>query len=161
MRPMESQLTLRPLGDDEYDAWYAFVRDEFAKSLIELGDTPVDAAHARAEKVMEDVLPEGLATPGQAVSVVERGGEPVGKLWLAEREMDGRQVLYIYDVEVEEAYRGQGLGRATMLLAEDEARARGLSRIELNVFGGNAVARRLYLSLGYAERSISMGKDLA
>jgi len=48
-----------------------------------------------------------------------------------------------------------------MRLAEDEARALGVSRIELNVFGGNAVARRLYLSMGYAERAISMGKDLA
>lgn len=158
---MESTLHLRPLRDDEYEGWYAYVRDEFARGLIELADTPVEAAHARAEQVMADVLPEGLATPGHWVSVVERDGERVGRLWLAEREMDGRQVLYIYDVEIEEAFRGQGLGRATMLLAEDEARARGLSRIELNVFGGNAVARRLYLSLGYAERAISMGKDVA
>lgn len=157
---MESPLRLRPLRDDEYEAWYAYVRDEFAKSLIELADTPADAAHARAEQVMGDVLPDGLGTAGHWVSVVERDGERVGKLWLAVREMDGRQVLYIYDVEIEEAYRGQGLGRAAMLLAEDEARARGLSRIELNVFGGNAVARKLYLSLGYAERAISMGKDL-
>jgi RimJ/RimL family protein N-acetyltransferase len=47
-----------------------------------------------------------------------------------------------------------------MLLAEDEARARGIGRIELNVFGGNAVARRLYLSLGYVERAVLMAKDL-
>jgi len=157
---MESTLRLQPLRDDEYDGWYNYVRDEFAKSLIELADTPVDAARARAEQVMADVLPEGLATPGHSVSVVERDGERIGMLWLAEREMDGRQVLYIYDVEIEETYRGQGLGRAAMLLAEDEARSRGLSRIELNVFGGNAVARKLYLSLGYVERAISMGKDL-
>jgi ribosomal protein S18 acetylase RimI-like enzyme len=47
-----------------------------------------------------------------------------------------------------------------MLLAEDEARRRGLTRIELNVFGGNEVARNLYRSLGYVETSAQMAKDL-
>jgi hypothetical protein len=47
-----------------------------------------------------------------------------------------------------------------MLLAEDEARKRGRSRLELNVFGGNEVARKLYRSLGYVEAAVHMGKDL-
>jgi RimJ/RimL family protein N-acetyltransferase len=47
-----------------------------------------------------------------------------------------------------------------MLLVEDQARARDIRRIELNVFGGNTVARRLYLSLGYVERAVLMAKDL-
>jgi ribosomal protein S18 acetylase RimI-like enzyme len=47
-----------------------------------------------------------------------------------------------------------------MLLAEDEARARGLGRVELNVFGGNEVARDLYRSLGYRESAVQMAKDL-
>jgi ribosomal protein S18 acetylase RimI-like enzyme len=47
-----------------------------------------------------------------------------------------------------------------MLLAEEEARVRGLNRIELNVFGGNDVARGLYRSLGYVETSAQMAKDL-
>jgi RimJ/RimL family protein N-acetyltransferase len=47
-----------------------------------------------------------------------------------------------------------------MLLAEREALALGIHRIELNVFGANAVARKLYLSLGYVERAVLMGKDL-
>jgi ribosomal protein S18 acetylase RimI-like enzyme len=47
-----------------------------------------------------------------------------------------------------------------MRLAEDEARSRGIGRIELNVFGGNEVARNLYRSLGYTETSLQMAKDL-
>jgi ribosomal protein S18 acetylase RimI-like enzyme len=68
--------------------------------------------------------------------------------------------MYVYNVEVDEIHRGVGLGRAAMLLAEAEALARGIDRIELNVWGGNAVARGLYRSLGYVERAISMAKDL-
>jgi ribosomal protein S18 acetylase RimI-like enzyme len=48
-----------------------------------------------------------------------------------------------------------------MDLAEDEARRRGLERIHLNVFAGNTIARSLYESLGYQERSVSMSKGLA
>ena len=47
-----------------------------------------------------------------------------------------------------------------MLLAESEARRRGLDRVALNVFGGNEVARSLYRSLGYGENAIVMSKNL-
>ena len=69
-------------------------------------------------------------------------------------------MIFIYDVEIDEAHRGKGYGRAAMELAEEQARALGIGRIELNVFGGNEVARKLYLSLGYVETSVQMGKDL-
>ena len=73
--------------------------------------------------------------------------------------MDDRRALFIYDIYVDPAWRGRGLGRAAMLLADEEARVRGIRRVELNVFGGNAVARRLYLSLGYVERAVLMAQD--
>ncbi len=47
-----------------------------------------------------------------------------------------------------------------MTLAEAEARDRGIDRIALNVFGGNAVARGLYRSLGYEEQAVAMSKHL-
>ena len=152
---------LRPLRDDEFEAFSARITTEYAKEISELGDTPVEAARRRAEASMREVLPDGLATPGHWINVLELGGERIGLLWLAERTMDERQVIFIYDVEIDAAFRGRGLGRAAMLLAEREAQERGIRRIELNVFGGNSVARKLYLSLGYVERAILMGKDLA
>jgi len=47
-----------------------------------------------------------------------------------------------------------------MLFAEEEASRRGVSRVSLNVFGGNDAARSLYRSLGYAELATLMRKDL-
>jgi len=152
--------SLRPLRDEEYDAWRRAVTEGYADEIETLGDTPHDAARTKAEADMSTILPQGLATPGHWVFALEVAGERVGRLWLAERTMDGRRVIFVYEVEVEEAHRGAGYGRAAMLLAEAEARARGIGRIELNVFGGNAVARGLYRSLGYVERAISMAKDL-
>jgi ribosomal protein S18 acetylase RimI-like enzyme len=158
---MKSEPELRPLRDDEYHAWRRALTDGYAEDIEKLADTPRAAARAKAETDMATILPQGLATVGHWIFALEVGGERVGQLWLAERTMDGRRVMYVYNVEVDELHRGAGLGRAAMLLAEAQARARGIGRIELNVFGGNAVARRLYQSLGYVERAISMGKDLS
>ena len=78
--------------------------------------------------------------------------------------------LYGYDVEhktyaiqrlmIDRRLQGQGYGRAAMELAEEQAHAKGIGRMELNVFGGNEVARKLYPSLGYVETSVQMAKDL-
>jgi hypothetical protein len=47
-----------------------------------------------------------------------------------------------------------------MLEFEREAARRGLHHLSLNVFGGNAHARRLYSSLGWAEMAVTMTKHL-
>ena len=46
-----------------------------------------------------------------------------------------------------------------MQLLEQEAQSAGLPGIDLNVWGGNEVARSLYRSLGFAERAVFMSKD--
>jgi RimJ/RimL family protein N-acetyltransferase len=88
-------------------------------------------------------------------------GEVVGHVWLGDRNTrnEGR-VAFVYEIRIDAEQRGRGYGRDAMLLLEDKARALGLDRIELNVFGGNEVARGLYRSLGYEERAVMMGKKL-
>ena len=157
---MQSELSLRRLRDTEFQSWRRQVTDGYAAEIEILGDTPRRAARSKAKADMARILPKGLETPGHWIFAIEVGAERVGRLWLADRTMDGRQVMFVYDVEIDELHRGRGLGRAAMLEAEEQARARGIGRMELNVFGGNDVARGLYRSLGYVERAVSMGKDI-
>jgi ribosomal protein S18 acetylase RimI-like enzyme len=157
---MTHALLLRPIRADEYAAWRTVEIDEYARDIADNGDTPIDAAQRKAETDMAEILPQGLDTPSHWIFALAAGGDSVGRLWLAEREIDGRRSIFIFDIHVEEAFRGRGYGRAAMRLAEEEARKRGIHRIELNVFGGNTVARSLYQSLGYVERSVRMALDL-
>ena len=138
---MNPELSLRPLRDAEFEAWRRQVTDGYAAEIETLGDTPHRAALSKAKADMAAILPDGLETPGHWIFAIELGAERVGRLWLAERTMDGRQVVFVYDVEIDERHRGRGLGRAAMLKAEEQAHARGIGRMELNVFGGNDVAR--------------------
>jgi len=94
------------------------------------------------------------------VFVVEADGENVGELWLAEGATSLGRCLWIYDIRIDEAHRGGGYGKAAMLRVEAEARQQGYTRVGLNVFGRNEIARNLYRSLGYEENSIFMSKPV-
>jgi ribosomal protein S18 acetylase RimI-like enzyme len=152
--------SLRPMREDEFDAFRDRSREGYAVDLEVNGGLRRDVARRKAERDFERLLGAGLEAPGQSVYVVEEAGERAGVLWLAERESDSGPSVYVYAIEIDERLRGQGLGRAAMLLAEAEARRRGIARIELNVFAGNEVARSLYRSLGYRDMAVYMGKDL-
>jgi len=49
------------------------------------------------------------------------------------------------------SYRGLGLGRRLLWSTIDDAFARGLERVELEVFASNRRAHRLYLDFGFVE----------
>jgi GNAT superfamily N-acetyltransferase len=144
---------------DEYPAFLERALVEYAGDMIRAGIDP-DAARAKSERDHAALLPNGVETPGHSLYVIEDGGDHAGYLWLAERDAEMGRNVFVYAVQVDEAHRGRGLGRAAMVFAEEEARRRGFAKIALNVFGGNDVARGLYTSLGYRETAVYMEKTL-
>lgn len=145
---------------DEFERWLPALREAYAEDIIRNGGASEVDARKKAAVDTERLFPNGQPSSDQFVFVIEVDAEPVGDLWVAEREGDLGRGLWIYDVRIKEANRGRGYGKEAMLLAEEEARRRGLSRVALNVFGGNAVARGLYQSLGYVETAVLMSKRL-
>jgi ribosomal protein S18 acetylase RimI-like enzyme len=149
------------MTDEEFVEWFPRLRERYAADMVDQGGANAGGAQKKAAADMERLFPGGKPADGQDVFVIEVDGRPAGDLWVAERKDDltGR-VLWIYDVHVEDAFRRKGLGRKAMLFAEEEASRRGVSRVSLNVFGGNDAARSLYRSLGYKELATLMRKDL-
>jgi GNAT superfamily N-acetyltransferase len=135
----------RPMTEAEFQAWYAYESEHYARNWIERG-VPEAEAYAKARRDHATLLPHGLATENMHFSILEHEGTRVGTLWLA---LQPGEKAYVYDVEAEAAHRGRGHGRTLMLLAERQAIAAGRRVLALNVFAGNAPAERLYTSLGY------------
>jgi GNAT superfamily N-acetyltransferase len=154
-----STAVIRPLREDEYDAFIvrgmAFYVDDMVRAGIDR-----DVAQAKADKDFPQLLPDGLATSDHYMYAIEDEGRFAGYLWLCDRDGELGHSLFVYAVEVDEEFRGRGLGRTAMVFAEQEARRLGIDRVALNVFGGNAVARHLYLSLGYRETAVHMEKPI-
>jgi GNAT superfamily N-acetyltransferase len=155
-------IRLRPLREGELAGFFADAKAQYAIDIeLHAGWTEADA-RAKAQRDLGGLFPGGQPREGLVLRVVEEteGGEPVGRVMFTEREVEGRPVLWLYEIFLGESVRGRGLGKAAMRLLEDEARSRGAERIELNVFGGNETARSLYRSLGYGEVAVVMSKHL-
>jgi ribosomal protein S18 acetylase RimI-like enzyme len=150
-------IRIRPLRDDEYEAWESAHTIGYAEGMIAFANIPREHAEAKAARDVAAVLPHGVATEGAHLWVVEdERGERVGSVFLGVREGGA----WLYDITIEAAVRGRGFGRAAMLALEAEVEALGFAEIGLNVWGGNETARSLYRSLGYAEVSVGMKKRL-
>jgi ribosomal protein S18 acetylase RimI-like enzyme len=154
-------LTLRRPTADEYQAWSALELEGYISEIVASGSLSRAAAEDQARREDAELLPQGLDTPGHLIFRLEADAQPVGWLWLALQHPHGDPgVGYIYNIVVEESFRGRGHGREAMQLAEEEAKLHGLHALALNVFGHNRIAWDLYLSLGYRETSVRMKKDL-
>lgn len=156
----EVGLRLRPATQDEFDDWLPRQEAGYAEQIIASGSMPPQEARQKARRDTQRAFSAGLATPGQLVFRVLAKDEPVAWLWLAVPGPDDPAMAWVYDIYVDEAYRGRGYGRQTMLLAEDEARTRGMTSIGLNVHGSNTVALSLYDSIGYEVTTQQMKKPL-
>ena len=64
-------------------------------------------------------------------------GERAGHLWIGPLASDDHEHWWVWDIEIDEAWRGRGVGRAAMEFAEREARARGCREIGLSVIADN------------------------
>jgi GNAT superfamily N-acetyltransferase len=112
------------MEEEEFVAWLPRLRDDYAEDLVR--DYGMSADKARARAVAEI---DGHRSAGHSVFVIEVEREPVGHLWLVERRDAYEPTLVVYDIDVDESYRGRGYGKAAMVFAEEEARRRGLTRI--------------------------------
>lgn len=144
----------------ELDIWSAHSRAGFAEQQVASGLRQPAEARADAERLFAELLPEGLDTPLHHLWTVRESGVTVGHLWLQVRPLSTEVEAFLYDVELVATARGRGLGRATMLAAEDAARAWDATVMRLNVFGHNTPALRLYASLGYDVVDVALTRRL-
>jgi ribosomal protein S18 acetylase RimI-like enzyme len=155
-----SDLALRPMTTEEFDAWVPGAIEAYAADHVRAGSKQPDTALESAKQEFDTLLPHGVETPSHHLLTATVDDTSVGILWLHIPDGQTPPRVFIYDIEVDESARGRGYGRAIMLAAEDYARSYGADTIRLHVFGDNTVARSLYDSLGYEATNISMAKTL-
>ena len=143
---------MRPMTDAEFAEWQDDLARAYADEQVQSGNWAPEEALDRAREDSATRLPQGRDTPGMLfLTGLRPDGEPVGRIWLSVEHPKGTaDCAFLYDIEVDAPHRGRGYGRALLRAAEEAARSRGVSALELNVFGGNAAAIALYASAGYA-----------
>jgi GNAT superfamily N-acetyltransferase len=100
---------------------------------------------------------------GSALLIAEgAGGQPLGYMYLQSGQdyFTGERHGHVGIIAVALTGEGKGIGHALMLAAERWARSNGYRRLTLNVFEGNARARRVYEHLGYEVETMAYVKFL-
>ena len=139
-------MKLRAMDAADAARYLAASLRSYAADIAQATGIPLEEASTRAQKQVENILPQNTATAGHDfMHLLDDDGTRAGALWLAAMGDD----LYIYDIFIEPDRRGGGRGTATMLEVERIARERGATGVLLSVFTHNDGAVRLYDRLGY------------
>lgn len=129
-------------------------------------DARPDLFRAGAKKYTDEQLKEILQSDKTPVFVAEQEGQVVGyafcipKQFVGDRSMTDVRTLYIDDLCVDEAARGQHIGTKLYDFVLDFARRQGYYNVTLNVWADNRAAVKFYEKIGLRIQKIGMEKIL-
>lgn len=153
---------LVPMIAADFDRFIAEAIPAYAADKVRALQWTADEALALSRQSFDDLLPQGLATPGHRLySLVDDDQAVVGVLWIAEQLRAGRPIAYVYNIRIAPAYQRRGHASRALLALEAQLPALGLSGIALHVFGHNGAAAALYAKLGYGPTNIHLFKSTA
>lgn len=134
---MSSEIEIRPVEHDDYDAWRAMWTKylEFYKSSVAPEIYPSTFGRFFIDKEFE---------PNCFVAV--KDGQLVGLVHFMEHRHNWRveNVCYLQDLYADENMRGEGIGRKLIEAVYAHADENGLGTVYWNTQDFNAEARKLY-----------------
>ena len=150
---------LIPMTQAEFEVFLEREIPDYAAEHVRAGNWTESESLEKSHKEFESLLPQGLKTDDNFLYTLADGEEAVGMIWMKVKTQPSKSG-FIYDVYVDEKFRGKGYGKSLMLLLEEKAREMELTSLALHVFGSNHVARKLYETIGYEITNVMMSKAL-
>jgi RimJ/RimL family protein N-acetyltransferase len=150
------------MSQSDFEVYLESAIGHYAQEHVRAGNWSPDQARKLSEDSYHSLLPDGVATPNQYLFTIEDQelGEKVGLLWFAVDERGGTPRAFLYDIQIDQAYRRRGYGTQALQALEAKVRELGLGRIMLHVFGHNHAARAIYAKLGYEVADLILSKEL-
>ena len=122
------------------------------------------AATPQTENGYASFLGTQLTEPSVVVLVAERAGEVAGYTYAGVEEHDFMALRgpagALYDIVVDPAHRGRGIGRLLLDATLAELDARGAPRVVLSTAEQNISAQRLFTRAGFRRTMIEMTREL-
>jgi ribosomal protein S18 acetylase RimI-like enzyme len=122
------------------------------------------AATPQIEQGYGSFLGTQLDKPNIIVLVAERDGEVIGYTYAGAEGTDYMSLRgpagVLYDIVVEPAHRGQGIGRALLEATLEALKAKGVPRVVLSTAERNESAQRLFARAGFRRTMIEMTREL-
>jgi len=139
---------LQPMTGDQFQLFTQTAIPLFAQNKILNGDWPAETAAQKAAEAFQQLLPQGLDSPGHFFYSIIYRQDMVGYCWYA-LETTSPATLYLYEIWIEDNKRDLGLGTIAIEELQAIGRAQGASLLRLHVFGINQRALSFYQRLGF------------
>ena len=122
------------------------------------------AATSRTERGYGSYLGTQLDEPNIVILVAEQEGNVIGYTYAGVEGTDYMALRgpagVLYDIVVDPAHRGQGVGRILLDATIGALQARGAPRVVLSTAERNASAQRLFDRAGFRRTMIEMTREL-
>jgi ribosomal protein S18 acetylase RimI-like enzyme len=122
------------------------------------------AATPQTERAYGSFLGSQLAKPNIVILVAERDGEVVGYTFSGVEGTDYMSLRgpagVLYDIVVDPAHRGQGVGRELLDATLEALMTKGASQAVLSTAERNESAQRLFARAGFRRTMIEMTREL-
>lgn len=156
-------IAIREATERDYEALSAIIEQV---DSIHRDALPERFKHSNGPPREREYILNALRSPGVDILVAQTESRLVGFVHVVIRNVRESPILVrrryavVENLAVREEHRRMGIGLALMERAEDWARAKGATSIELNVYAFNDVAQGFYRKLGYETLSCRMTKPL-
>jgi ribosomal protein S18 acetylase RimI-like enzyme len=155
-------IRLKRMTEDEYPTYRDAAVRGYAEDKLRSGDWAGRDALTLSSQAFHRFAPSGIQTPDQHFFTVHDAATDakVGWLWFQVRDDGAYRTAYLCDLVIFDEYRRRGYGIACLAELDAQAKALGIGRLGLHVFGHNTEALALYQRCGYKITTYAMAKDL-
>ena len=152
-------ISYRRMLEEEYDDFFSLTVRNFAKDLISNQGFEKDKADKFALNQINQFLPNGLNTQNQWIYIAEQEGVTIGHFWIGSK-FGQKNHGHLFIIYIKPDYQKQGYGKTMMNHILNLLKEKNYSRMTLNVFGNNEIAKSLYKKFGFFEINTLMGIEL-
>jgi ribosomal protein S18 acetylase RimI-like enzyme len=122
------------------------------------------AATSGTQQAYGSFLETQLREPNIVILVAERDGKVIGYTYAGVEGTDYMALRgpagVVYDIVVDPAHRGQGVGRTLLETTVEALKARGAPRVVLSTAERNEGAQRLFERAGFRRTMIEMTREM-
>ena len=154
-----TDISLTPIPDDRLAAWRARASRDYVEARVLAGQAR-ESAQAASDREWQQLFSGGERPADHLVMHIVVEGVGAGWIWVGPATAGAASDWWLWDIQVDEPYRGRGIAAAAIAEAEELARERGACG---SAATHSAAARRrlLYERLGYDTESTRMRKRLS
>lgn len=154
-------ISLRPMRDDEFDAFFEYELETGIISTAEDFELDLERAREAVTPRLTKMLEMRLETPDTYFFIVERVDEAetqeIGYVWFSIRRDE--HFAWLDSIELYEGFRGKGYGGQVLACIEQELSKQDIHSLSLHVSDNNPIALKLYKKSGFKFTGHYMKRD--